>query len=133
MRDFSALDPHRVDDLRELLHTCAARGIHVHCCISPVHAELDAFLTAHTRYEARLRDLAALLAAWQPPGFTFHDTRVPSRYGGAPDDFNDAAHIGYASSDALLHYVLGGAGAARPVQAAIGAADYRTTAKDSRS
>ena len=62
---------------------------------------------------ARLACSAALLAAWQPPGFTFHDTRVPSRYGGAPDDFNDAAHIGYASSDALLHYVLGGAGAAR--------------------
>jgi hypothetical protein len=31
---------------------------------------------------------------------------VPSRYGGAGDDFNDAAHIGYSSSDTLLRFLL---------------------------
>jgi acyl-CoA synthetase (AMP-forming)/AMP-acid ligase II/acyl carrier protein len=132
MRDFTRLDPRRLEDLRELLQICARRGIHVHCCISPVHAELDAFLAAHTSYHARLDDLAAVLAAWRQPGLTFHDTRVPSLYGGARDDFNDAAHIGYASSDALMRFILDGARAATGAQAAIGSADYRTTAKEPR-
>ena len=67
---------------------------------------IDAFLAVHTPYHDRLGELHAVLESWQLRGVALHDTRVPARYGGAADDFNDAAHIGYASSDALLRFVL---------------------------
>jgi acyl-CoA synthetase (AMP-forming)/AMP-acid ligase II/acyl carrier protein len=106
MRDFTALDPDRLEDLRALLARCATLGIHVHCCISPVHETLDAFLAGNTSYMNRLDDLVTRMRALAHPGFTFHDTRTAAAFGGFADDFNDAAHIAYANSDRLLRFVL---------------------------
>ena len=57
------------------------------------------------------------------PRFTFHDTRVTDAFGGFKD-FNDAAHIGCANSDALLRFILSTAAAGGAVQASSDAADY---------
>ena len=75
-------------------------------CISPLHNALDRFLTERTTYAERLDDLIAFIQGNRHPLLSFYDTRVPSRFGGLDDDFENAAHIGMANSDRLLDYLL---------------------------
>lgn len=106
MREFTALDAQRVAYMKELFGLCIARGIHVHCCLGPLHPVLDDFLSRHTTYRDRLADFFDLMCEVAHPLCTFYDTSVPEAFGGCPDDFWDAAHIGCENSDRLLAHIL---------------------------
>lgn len=107
MRGFTRLDPERVSSFRRLLARCFERGVEVRCCVAPLHEHLDRHLSAHTTYVARLDEFVELAREIQSPLFSFYDTRTPAAFGGLPDDFINAAHIGYRNSDRLLAFVLG--------------------------
>jgi acyl-CoA synthetase (AMP-forming)/AMP-acid ligase II/acyl carrier protein len=106
MRGFSALDLQRVAYMKDTLRICIDRGIRVHCCLGPLHPELDAFLGRTTAYRARLADFADLMQGLAHPLLAYHETTVPETFGGLRDDFWDAAHIGHVNSDRLLAYLL---------------------------
>jgi acyl-CoA synthetase (AMP-forming)/AMP-acid ligase II/acyl carrier protein len=106
MQGFTALDPRRLRYFDELLRICFDRHIRVIAGLSPLHPALDAFLSETTTYAARLAELIARLDTIRHPLFTFHDTRVPSRFGGSDQDFQDAAHCGPANADRLLDFLL---------------------------
>jgi fatty-acyl-CoA synthase len=106
LKDFTCLDARRVAYFHRLVNLCIERGILLACFFSPLHPELDGFLSARTVYRHRLDEFRGVVSRIKHSGFYFFDTSVPAAFGGLENDFRDGAHIGKANSDILLRFIM---------------------------
>lgn len=106
MHGFDALAPWRVDYFRRLVALLDERQVPTGCAVTPLHGALDRYLTDTTAYAARLDDLISLLESVESARLSWLDARTVDRFGGDPDDFENAAHIGRWNAERLTTAML---------------------------
>jgi len=105
---FDRLNPKRLSYFLRLVQSCLERGTEVTSFFTPLHPALHQHLCTHTDYMLRMRELVDGLRGNQTPLFTLSDFSTPAQFGGLDEDFINAAHIGAANADLLLHRLLAG-------------------------
>ncbi len=104
---YTGIGVERLAYFGQFARLCAERGLALTCFWSPVHAELARFMREHTPYAARRAEIEAYFAE-RLPEVPLHDFSVAAKFGGADDDFEDAAHIMPYNADVLLRRLLAG-------------------------
>ncbi|MBI4659121.1 MAG: AMP-binding protein [Verrucomicrobia bacterium] len=106
MKGFTQLSPGRGMYFDRLSRLCVKNQVTLACCISPLHPELDHFLSTHTSYGRRLSEFRGWATSVRHPFFRFFDTPTPAVFSGYVNDFENAAHMGPANSKLLLRHIL---------------------------
>jgi len=98
----------RRETFEAFLELASGHGIEVRAFVTCLHPGMTDYLSRHTPYDARLRDVKTYLDGLDYPGFTWRDFSGLEGFGGVESDFLDPAHVGSVNAAGMVDRLLGG-------------------------